>query len=237
MADHDPAIHDRVAVLLFAWAAGGVDAIAYLTAHVFTANMTGNTVLLGISIGQGNALDIFHASAAMIGYITGVVMGTLITGEDDARAIAGVHQEVIIEAGILVLFAAVFLLPLSREGQVAKGLLILISALAMGMQSAAVKRLHLPGIATTYITGTITSLFSGLVPYWQGKKSKQATSNHPALRMSRSFILQAEVILSYLLAALVTGVLYKRWPAVVAWLPVTAIFAVAILLKIRHAQG
>src|SRR3989454_10880597 len=42
-------------VLMLTWAAGSVDAISYLALdHVFTANMTGNTVLLGLAIGQGH---------------------------------------------------------------------------------------------------------------------------------------------------------------------------------------
>jgi hypothetical protein len=40
-------------VLVLAGTAGCVDAISYLgLGHVFTANMTGNTVLLGVSLGQ-----------------------------------------------------------------------------------------------------------------------------------------------------------------------------------------
>ena len=37
-------------VLVLTWAASGVDAISYLgLGHVFTANMTGNAVLLGLA--------------------------------------------------------------------------------------------------------------------------------------------------------------------------------------------
>ena len=44
-------------VLVLTWAAGGVDAISYLgLGHVFTANMTGNAVLLGLAVGQGQGL-------------------------------------------------------------------------------------------------------------------------------------------------------------------------------------
>ena len=38
-------------VLVLTWAASGVDAISYLgLGHVFTANMTGNAVLLGLAV-------------------------------------------------------------------------------------------------------------------------------------------------------------------------------------------
>ncbi len=55
------------AVLLFTWAAGAVDALTYLSAHVFTANMTGNTVLLGLSIGKASGADALRSSAALAG--------------------------------------------------------------------------------------------------------------------------------------------------------------------------
>lgn len=47
-------ITERDAMLvLLSLAAGCVDAVSYLGLnHVFTANMTGNTVLLGIALGQ-----------------------------------------------------------------------------------------------------------------------------------------------------------------------------------------
>ena len=44
----------------------------------------------------------------------------------------------------------------------------------MGIQSATVKKLNLPGVVTTYITGTITSLTSGFVRGirgWHGSQS------------------------------------------------------------------
>ena len=38
-----------------------------------------------------------------------------------------------------------------------------LSGLGMGMQSAAVRHLDVPGVATTYITGTLTTLVAGTV--------------------------------------------------------------------------
>ena len=43
-------------LLVLTLAAGSVDAISYLgLGHVFTAMMTGNTVLLGLALAQGEA--------------------------------------------------------------------------------------------------------------------------------------------------------------------------------------
>src|SRR5262245_15749607 len=222
---------DRPTVLLFTLAAGSVDAIAYMAAHVFTANMTGNAVLMGISIGQGRGGAILNSLVALIVFIGGIVLGAILAGEggDKVSALAAVRREVTVECAVLALFAATFLLPLPRDHRSIVMLLIIFSALAMGLQSAAVKRLHLPGIATTYITGTITSLFTGLVHH-AAPRARLARTNHSSIspRFNPSLRLQAEVFLIYSLAALVSAFLYVRWPSAVAWLPVMAIGFVAV---------
>jgi hypothetical protein len=46
-------------------AAGCVDAVGYLgLGQVFVANMTGNTVLLGLAIGQADGRGVLHAGTA-----------------------------------------------------------------------------------------------------------------------------------------------------------------------------
>jgi len=220
----------RRIVLLFTFAAGCVDAITYLAVHVFTANMTGNAVLLGIYVGQGKGASAANSIIALILFIAGVVLGALLAGEggDKAKTLAAVRGEVIVETAILAVFAAAFLLPAPRDGRTVTLLLITFSALAMGLQSAAVRRLHLPGIATTYITGTITNLFFGLTQHWRSGNRSGASEGSPAFR--RFLVLQAQVFLCYALAALLCGALYTRWPSLVAWLPVVAIGGVAVMM-------
>jgi uncharacterized membrane protein YoaK (UPF0700 family) len=57
-------------------AAGCVDAVGYLgLGQVFVANMTGNTVLLGLAIGQANVRGVLHAGTALVGFVLGVAAG------------------------------------------------------------------------------------------------------------------------------------------------------------------
>jgi uncharacterized membrane protein YoaK (UPF0700 family) len=57
--------------------AGCVDALSYLKlGHVFTANMTGNTVLLGIALGQWHGLAALRAALALLGFGVGVAIAT-----------------------------------------------------------------------------------------------------------------------------------------------------------------
>lgn len=77
------------------------------------------------------------------------------------RAIAGA---VAAEAAALIVFSIVSwnLQTLSRSVSVSH-VLIVLAGVAMGIQSATVRKLNLPGVVTTYITGTITSLTSGFI--------------------------------------------------------------------------
>lgn len=230
----------RATVLLFTWAAGSVDAIAYLRAHVFTANMTGNSVLLALAIGQGLGGAVGKSLVALVSFIVGVAVGALLagTGGDKVRTFTAVRREVFVEAAVLVGFAVTCLRPTPTSFHSTAILVIATSGLAMGMQSAAVKRLSIPGIATTYITGTITSLFSGLASHWfsQAQQARHEAS-HSSPSMRHALGLQAQVFFSYSIAALVSTVLHSHWPYLTAFLPLTAITTIAIYMSMAKPAG
>ena len=152
-------------LLLLTVVAASVDAISYLgLGHVFTAMMTGNTVLLGLALAQGEVLAALRSILALIGFSVGVFVGAMIVERESYPADwpAVVTVALALEATILAIFAANFILFDNIHGGVIF-LLIVLSAFAMGVQSAAVRRLGVPGIATTYITGTLTSLMVDLL--------------------------------------------------------------------------
>jgi uncharacterized membrane protein YoaK (UPF0700 family) len=223
----------RRTILLFTWAAGCVDATVYIMAHVFTANMTGNAVLLGISLGRELNVATLHSVVALLTFAIGAMLSAILVGEQGhGIPWKGVRIATVMETIVLALFAVVFFMPLPHTGETSLELLIGLSGVAMGMQSATVKRLNLPGIATTYITGTMTSLISGLVHHWgseeEGEDEKESSE------AERSLTLQAWVFGLYALAALSTAVLYKYWPSGVALLPLIAIMAVTLSIHAQH---
>jgi uncharacterized membrane protein YoaK (UPF0700 family) len=222
----------RATVLLFTWAAGSVDAITYLTAHVFTANMTGNTVLLGIAAAQGRAEPVVSSILALVAFIGGVILGAFAVGEgESANVFAAVRRAVWLETTILAFFALAAFAPSILSNRITALLLIVSSGLAMGLQSAAVRWLKLPGIATTYITGTITTLFAGLV-----HRVREHSGSHAemvTLGLKRSMSLQAEVFLSYGIAAAICAAAHTRWPAAVTLVPLVALIGVDISLARR----
>jgi uncharacterized membrane protein YoaK (UPF0700 family) len=65
--------HERdLSLLALTWAAGNIDAIGYLgLGRVFTANMTGNTVLLGLHLGQEQGGAALRALVALLSFGSG----------------------------------------------------------------------------------------------------------------------------------------------------------------------
>ncbi len=101
-------MHHIFLLLLLTCAAGTVDAISYLgLGHVFTAMMTGNTVLLGLAIGQGHLAAALRSIVALLGFSLGVVAGAVIVQrkDDNASWPPSVTQTIELEAVLLGIFA------------------------------------------------------------------------------------------------------------------------------------
>src|SRR5713101_307131 len=153
-------------LLMLAWAAGIIDAVSYLALdRVFTAMMTGNTVLLALAIGQGKAAAVLRSVLALVGFSAGAAMGALIVarGESRGKWPPAVTAALALEGVLLGGFTVVWHVAGAARTSGATNLLIVLSGLAMGVQAAAVRHLGVPGVATTYLTGTLTSLMAELV--------------------------------------------------------------------------
>jgi uncharacterized membrane protein YoaK (UPF0700 family) len=230
-------------VLLLVWAAGSVDAIGFFSLnHVFTANMTGNTVLLGLSLGQGRSLAALSNLVALAGFAAGVALGALIVekGKQPGTWDRHVTAALFLEAMMLAAFTVLWhLAPQGRQrGSEVLYVLIAFSALAMGIQSAAVRRLNLPGVATTYVTGTITSLFSGLAGLLRSARPQPAQKQTAteAGTWNPSARLQASVVITYGFSALASGYFQSRMPGLVAVAPLLAIAVVLLLVALSHRK-
>jgi len=73
-------------LLVLTCAAGLVDAISYLEmGHVFTAMMTGNTVLLALAIGQGEVMAALRSTLALVAFSVGAAGAAMVLRRDRAR--------------------------------------------------------------------------------------------------------------------------------------------------------
>lgn len=220
-------------ILALTCAAGLVDAISYLAlGHVFTAMMTGNTVLLALAIGQGEAMAALRSTLALAVFSLGAAGGAMVLLRGGRRGEWPpiVTATLALEALVLGVFGAVWHAggPTPRSDGVVL-VLIVLSGLAMGVQAAAVRHLGVPGVASTYITGTLTSLMAELVSWL---RPRGATAG-AAVRHLR---LLAAVFLVYGAGALAGAVLHTRSSTLLAWLPFVCVAAVVVTGFLRHRE-
>lgn len=227
-------------LLMLTWAAGSVDAISYLgLGHVFTAMMTGNTVLLGLAIGQGQVLAALRSVIALAGFCLGAAVGAFIVERDEKPEDwpPVVTGALALEGITLGLFTITWHLIETARSAGMFHVLILLSGLAMGIQAAAVRHLGVPGIATTYITGTLTSLMVELTGYLRltavpsfatRSLGKTVPSASAALRWEHRVGLLAAVFLVYGLGALAGSILQARSSSLVTLSPLVAVALVVV---------
>jgi len=225
-----------VMLLVLTCAAGLVDAISYLEmGHVFTAMMTGNTVLLALAIGQGDVVAALRSTLALVAFSAGAAGGAMVLQRGRARGEWPpiVTATLALEVVVLVVFGMVWHLGgTGARADVLTVVLIGLSGLAMGIQAAAVRHLGVPGVASTYITGTLTSLMAELVTWLKPRGPGEPTPGSA----SRHLRLLASVFLVYGAGALIGAVLQARSSSVLAWLPCICVAAVVVNGLVRHRQ-
>lgn len=221
----DARVRDAL-MLVLTLAAAVTDAVSYLgLRQVFTANMTGNIVLLGVALAGANFVAAARSGVALAGFVAGVLATSALpwSRPGPKRSWPGLLAVVgAWEFAVLAVFAVVWNALSGRATPQVPLLFVLIglSALAMGSQSATIARLGLPGVTTTYITGTLTGLVNDLV---RGVRE-------------RGRLLRAGVLVVYLGGAVASGTVYLRWGSWVAVIPAVLVAAVTATLATLAAR-
>jgi uncharacterized membrane protein YoaK (UPF0700 family) len=138
---------------------GLIDAVSYLgLGHVFTANMTGNVVVLGFAAAGAPGFSVPHTATSLGCFLLGAVAGGRVTrrlGEGSRRTWARLTlaaEAVLVGGAAAVAFAA-------PHAPVTVYAVIALTALAMGLRNATVRELGVPGLTTTTVlTMTLTGL-------------------------------------------------------------------------------
>jgi uncharacterized membrane protein YoaK (UPF0700 family) len=153
----DRRLHALLAIL--AVTAGATDAISFLgLGGVFSSVMTANMVLLGLSAGKHNGPLALHAGVALAGFIAGALAASRVAAPPAApadRVTSPVLAVLIGEGMVLTGVAFGWEAAGAHPGGPAQFALLGGAAAAMGVQSAAVRALAIPGISTTYMTGLL----------------------------------------------------------------------------------
>ncbi len=208
-------------LLLLSWLAGMMDALSYLHSGVFTANMTGNSVVLGLALIGPDRSKLLRSALAIGSFSAGaliaaIVLIRLMRGDEWRREIqlgCLIELPFVLIASILWLFS-----PPPMRGWMRMSM-IGSAACALGIQSVAVRRLRVSGVVTTFITGTLTATLVSVVS--KREPAAQREERRPP-------VLLASMLVCYVLAAAVAAFLAYENRELAGAIPVALLVAVEI---------
>jgi uncharacterized membrane protein YoaK (UPF0700 family) len=151
------------ALVVLTFTTGLVDASSYLgLGHVFTANQTGNTVLLALGVAGNGNLPVVAPLVSLGSFVVGAGAAGVVTERTGNRHITLIARALAIEVSLIaiasVLAAAVTITPNAASGDTVIALL----GLAMGVRNATIRRIGGSDLTTTVLTGTLAALAAGL---------------------------------------------------------------------------
>ncbi|MCY9656578.1 YoaK family protein [Paenibacillus chondroitinus] len=209
-------------VLVLCLISGIVDVIGYLgLGHVFTANMTGNLVLIGIAIGQAQPLAVLRSILAFIGFVAGIALATVIVkqGREEQIWSRGVTAALGSEA-LLLLIAA--LLSYAGESERNLYILILLLSMGMGMQTTVARHLKVAGISTTVLTNNLANVIEDTIAHFRRIN-----------RFTADAWLRTWAVAIYCLGAVITAVLEPHALFASIWIPVALLVGLVTMAAIR----
>lgn len=206
----------NMVALILSFGSGATDAFAFLLlGGIFTANMTGNLILVGLPGRPDYLHTVIGALLAIAAFSSSAFASFKITRASLPPAVSrrGMYGLLLGSAGIQLLVMVAWI-QRGRESPLwLQTIIIALTAAVMGAQTAVSKRVQKrSGITTTFVSGTLTSLMQDL-----------AEGNHGV------HLIRFTVILALIAGALSCGLLIDLAPNLGALIPAAASL-IAVLL-------
>jgi uncharacterized membrane protein YoaK (UPF0700 family) len=238
--------------LLLTSIAGFIDAAGYVVlAHIFVANMSGNSVAAGLYAVERDWRLMFHRGFPVLVFVVGLILGGVVA---EAQRPHGKRRAIgwclLLESTFLggfILYGAALigwhgrLIPATLG---AESVMVILPALAMGVQNVTLRASGALSIYTTHVTGTLTQLADDIVRWGQWMhgylkcRSPAARRWRRLLRMTpRHPVAQEAVFLAalwvvYVIGAIGGGVGIEFWGIISVSIPF-AILAVLAIFCLR----
>lgn len=154
--------HFRVwMMMVLTFVTGLLDAVGYLALdRVFTGNMTGNVVILGMGLVSGDHLPVLGPLVALIAYIAGAAIAGRLLRTPPVPWTASVTTILVVNTAILALAGVVVLMTDVRQVDGGTAIIAAVLAVVMGAQAAVARALAVQDMTTVVVTSTLTA-FAG----------------------------------------------------------------------------
>ncbi|GHE72673.1 membrane protein [Streptomyces spiralis] len=204
------------ALVVLTVVSGFLDAVSYLgLGHVFTANMTGNVVIIGFAAVGTPGFSVVGSLVSLAAFLAGSVCAGRVELFFHGRAQQNWIRTVLTAEAVLLAAATV-----AAFASAPTDLLIALLALAMGLRNGTVRKLAVPDLTTTVLTLTLTGLASD---------SSLAGGTNP--RMGRRVVSVVAMLAGAAAGAALVNHQGLGWPTLIATVLVAG---VAIGYRDRH---
>ncbi|MCM3869752.1 MAG: DUF1275 domain-containing protein [Pyrinomonadaceae bacterium] len=155
---------------------GLIDAISYLAlGHVFTANMTGNVVFVAFAVAGVPGLSLTRSLTALIAFMIGALIGgRAATRLSEVSTPRWITTALSLESALLLVATLAAINFRNSSGSAFQLYsIIVLTASAMGIRNATVRKMAIPDLTTTVLTLTVTGLAAdsrsagGTSPRWR----------------------------------------------------------------------
>jgi uncharacterized membrane protein YoaK (UPF0700 family) len=251
----------KVTTALSLTAIGGfVDAVGYIALfQIFTANMSGNSVHVGINIGDLDFSGMMRPACAIVAFVTGMTLTRIAMTLAARRNLQRIATYTLaVEGMLLVLFARAT--PAMKLGQVVDlhsavyFSLVALLAVAMGVQTATLTHVGALTVYTTFVTGTLTKFSESLTRaiFWSydqaaqsGRRISDVVRLAPKQKDMREAAFLAAIWTCYLAGAVIGTFSKRRWELRSLYLPVVVLIVFIVVDQFRpigveeerHQQG
>jgi len=151
--------------------AGALNAVGFLIAGSFTANMTGNISAFADTLADGAVLISLSFAGLVVAFIFGAGMAALVIQAGERKKIRSIYALAIAAEAVvlLLLSAALVLAPLGMH----ETFLVVILSFVMGLQNAVTTMISRARVRTTHVSGMATDIGIELAALVGGDASRQ----------------------------------------------------------------
>ena len=210
--------YENLGLTLLSLASGCTDVLSFIKlGEVFTSAMTGNTALLAIAIGRGQMLAASRSLTALLGFVLGAAVATLVyaSGHGEQNARRTLRQLLLLELVFLGSCAALWSVSRVPVQGSTLYIVILLSAVSMGIQGVVARRINSPGISTIVFTSVLISMVMSLT----GKIGRPAGPPTPPANSKTHF----GTFAAYGCGAALAGILVSHYLGWLVWIPMAAV--------------
>ncbi|MEN8740780.1 MAG: YoaK family protein, partial [Phaeobacter gallaeciensis] len=171
---------DRYLAAALSTIAGALNAVGFLMARSFTANMTGNVSAFADEIAQGAWRASLGFLLLLALFIGGAALAGAFVNFGEQRGIRSIYAAAIAVEGVAVLALGLFL---SVSAGASNMFLVGILSLVMGVQNAVTSLISRSRVRTTHVSGMATDIGIGLAAVIMPGRSRDAALPKLALHV------------------------------------------------------